>query len=308
MRCPRRVCPRQNPMTQERDEPPTGEPRTEEGVAPPSGSTPKGAAFEKKHVLDTADRRDSDCQSPTLSTDESDAHPADAGRATEWKCPWSSVCEGSSTPNGTGCRAKGPASSGALAWTLERPHERDATGVTKSDLIWMREVPVAVSWFDGLARRSAGKGTNALSRRNFLADAALVGGTATAVLPGTAASAAACPAGQTLCHHVCVNEKTGPKNCGSCGHVCRSKDVCAKGKCEPCAVGTTNCNITCVNLQTDDLNCGVCDAVCPSCRTAVDASVVAAEPGGRCVWTLNVDGATCDDWQLAFTSRPTRKR
>jgi hypothetical protein len=41
--------------------------------------------------------------------------------------------------------------------------------------------------------------------------------------------------------------------------------------------------------------------------TAVDAGVVSVAPGGRYVWTLEVDGATRDDWQLAFTSRPSRR-
>jgi hypothetical protein len=40
--------------------------------------------------------------------------------------------------------------------------------------------------------------------------------------------------------------------------------------------------------------------------TAVDVGVVSVPPGGRYVWTLTVDRATRDDWQLAFTSRPAR--
>ena len=40
----------------------------------------------------------------------------------------------------------------------------------------------------------------------------------------------------------------------------------------------------------------------------VDAGLVSVPPGGRYVWVFTVDGETREDWQLAFTSRPTNPR
>jgi hypothetical protein len=41
----------------------------------------------------------------------------------------------------------------------------------------------------------------------------------------------ACPAGQTLCTGVCVDEQTDVNNCGSCGNVCPMGQVCSAGSC-----------------------------------------------------------------------------
>jgi hypothetical protein len=38
---------------------------------------------------------------------------------------------------------------------------------------------------------------------------------------------------------------------------------------------------------------------------AINLSALALEPGGRYVWRLWIDGASDEDWQVAFTTRPS---
>jgi uncharacterized protein YndB with AHSA1/START domain len=40
-----------------------------------------------------------------------------------------------------------------------------------------------------------------------------------------------CPAGTDACPGGCVDRKRDPNNCGSCGNVCFSNEVCRKGEC-----------------------------------------------------------------------------
>jgi hypothetical protein len=54
-----------------------------------------------------------------------------------------------------------------------------------------------------------------------------------------------------------------PKNCGTCGHVCASTEVCKTGTCTAdCGAGATDCAGACVNLTADPANCGACGHAC----------------------------------------------
>src|SRR5262249_18498296 len=67
-----------------------------------------------------------------------------------------------------------------------------------------------------------------------------------------AATAPACATpGLVSCDCVCVDLRSDPKNCGSCGNVCPAeKSSCCAG--------------TCIDLQDDPTNCGTCGTACGS--------------------------------------------
>jgi len=46
---------------------------------------------------------------------------------------------------------------------------------------------------------------------------------------------APCPAGQSLCSGRCLDVSGDPLNCGGCGAMCSSTDVCSGGLCVPTA-------------------------------------------------------------------------
>lgn len=76
------------------------------------------------------------------------------------------------------------------------------------------------------------------------------------------ACAITCPAPKTECSGACVDTKTDPDNCGSCGTACMSMtEACVQGLC--CPTGQTVCGGMCTDTQTDAKNCGMCGNACP---------------------------------------------
>jgi alpha-tubulin suppressor-like RCC1 family protein len=62
-----------------------------------------------------------------------------------------------------------------------------------------------------------------------------------------------------------VNTLTSATNCGACGTVCGTSQVCSKGACKSsCDIGTTKCGASCVDTKTDQANCGTCGNTCPA--------------------------------------------
>jgi hypothetical protein len=103
--------------------------------------------------------------------------------------------------------------------------------------------------------------------------------------------------GQNLCPTRCTNSMTDPKNCGSCGKLCRNTDAaghqtCVGGTCGCWKDGRIRtflpqgalCNLAkpsatrraCIDLRSDDGNCGGCGKTCSRAlgRSCVD---------GRCI-------------------------
>src|SRR5439155_572377 len=70
-----------------------------------------------------------------------------------------------------------------------------------------------------------------------------------------------CPAGKDVCSGRCVSLDTDRKNCGRCGIVCPTNDVCSSGRCI-CPRENDVCNNVCVNPETDTANCGECGRKC----------------------------------------------
>lgn len=75
----------------------------------------------------------------------------------------------------------------------------------------------------------------------------------------------ACPVGLTLCDQRCTSLSGDPYNCGRCGQVCGSGQICQNGVCIPfCTQPTPDpCNGMCTSLLDDPNNCGSCGFACP---------------------------------------------
>ena len=72
----------------------------------------------------------------------------------------------------------------------------------------------------------------------------------------------------------CVDTKSDPRNCGSCGKACQANEVCMAGSCAAsCGMGTMKCGMSCVNTMTDPTNCGGCGTLCTGGQTC---------SGGKC--------------------------
>jgi hypothetical protein len=101
---------------------------------------------------------------------------------------------------------------------------------------------------------------------------------------------AVCPTAATLCGAVCVNTPTDPANCGSCGRMCASGEMCMSGMCtRTCSPPTTLCAAACVDTQTDPNNCGACNQVC-----SVGVHATPACGGGRCGIVCEANYRDCD--------------
>jgi stigma-specific protein Stig1 len=98
-----------------------------------------------------------------------------------------------------------------------------------------------------------------------------------------------CKRGLRRCHGKCVNTDSDVHNCGACGNLCESGQVCSHGTCKTkCATGLTNCGGSCVDVQTDADNCGGCGNVCAGNATGVNCSA------GTCSYTCASGFADCD--------------
>jgi hypothetical protein len=81
-----------------------------------------------------------------------------------------------------------------------------------------------------------------------------------------------CPQNTQSCGGQCVNIKTDPANCGSCGKACSPGWSCAFGFCKlDCDAGATACNGKCVDTSSDMNNCGGCGNSCFDGGIFIDA-------------------------------------
>jgi hypothetical protein len=76
-----------------------------------------------------------------------------------------------------------------------------------------------------------------------------------------------CSAPYGRCDDRCVETKTDPDNCGTCGKVCpkvtNGTAVCAGSICSvTCGAGFSRCSGACVDTAIDDVNCGGCGTKC----------------------------------------------
>lgn len=89
----------------------------------------------------------------------------------------------------------------------------------------------------------------------------------------------------TECNGACVNTRSDPANCGTCGVPCATGQSCRLGMCSSmmCPAVMQTCAAVMVNTQTDDANCGFCGRVCGTGETC---------SGGNCVSPC---AAVCSD-------------
>jgi len=99
---------------------------------------------------------------------------------------------------------------------------------------------------------------------------------------------------QLICGGTCVSYQTDPSNCGGCGNVCASDEICSDGACI-CPGGQTQCGTGCKDLQTDPSNCGTCGSVCASDESCIDGACL-CDPG------LTQCGMGCTDLQTDETN------
>jgi hypothetical protein len=98
-----------------------------------------------------------------------------------------------------------------------------------------------------------------------------------------------------ICDGACVDEKSDPNNCGSCGHVCQGGQQCFSGTCACPADKSDSCGGECVDEQTDVNNCGACHNVCPNgsgCNAGQCGACAGKICGSACVDTKS-DPAHC---------------
>ena len=61
----------------------------------------------------------------------------------------------------------------------------------------------------------------------------------------------------------CGDTQSDNQNCGACGNVCKTGEVCSQGKCATsCGGGTSLCGSSCVETSIDPSNCGACGTKC----------------------------------------------
>jgi Stigma-specific protein, Stig1 len=101
---------------------------------------------------------------------------------------------------------------------------------------------------------------------------------------------AVCPTATTLCGAVCTLTGSDPANCGSCGRMCASGEVCMSGTCtRTCSAPSTQCATACVDTQTDPAHCGACNQLC-----SVGVHATPACGGGRCGIVCETNFRDCD--------------
>jgi len=90
-----------------------------------------------------------------------------------------------------------------------------------------------------------------------------------------------------------ANLQTDFSNCGSCGHVCPTGQICNAGKCQQgCTPPQQLCpgQPGCYDLTSDEQNCGTCGTVCQAPEGTVIGSPVCNN--GSCDFTCPTDAGT----------------
>jgi hypothetical protein len=125
---------------------------------------------------------------------------------------------------------------------------------------------------------------------------------------GEAGAGSECDDGRVECDGTCRNLQTDEFNCGSCGAVCRSGQICIRGRCDlgaECAPGTALCGGECVDVTNSPIHCGACGVTCADgffCSNgACMPRCLTGQCGGICV-DLGYDPNNCGSCGFACSS------
>ena len=93
-----------------------------------------------------------------------------------------------------------------------------------------------------------------------------------------------CTSPLIACGEACVDLTSDATNCGACGAVCESGEVCSTGACQStCLPGLSSCGQSCVDLSTSIFHCGACDSACQAGQACADGGCIGdaagADPG-----------------------------
>jgi alpha-tubulin suppressor-like RCC1 family protein len=110
------------------------------------------------------------------------------------------------------------------------------------------------------------------------------------------------PGTAKMCGDTCVDVQSDFQNCGDCGNVCPTDQVCSHGTCAVvCGGGSSRCGNNCVDLKSDPNNCGGCNnqcaggQVCSNATCALTCQQPLTNCNGGCVDTVSDNGncGTC---------------
>lgn len=97
----------------------------------------------------------------------------------------------------------------------------------------------------------------------------------------------------------CANPNTDRLNCGGCGNVCPTGNICVDGSCTlVCGGGTSVCSGSCRDFNTDPANCGSCGHACAAGEICNAGTCALSCAGGTSLCSgvcrdLNADPSNC---------------
>jgi hypothetical protein len=121
------------------------------------------------------------------------------------------------------------------------------------------------------------------------------GGDGTTPVTDASGEGGGCTGGKTKCGSTCTSTSTDPKNCGKCGTVCSSAQVCSQGACAAgCSGGETLCGGP-AEAGAPASEAGASEGGAADTGTApvVDSGTAAGDAGAPHCANLNSDPANC---------------
>jgi hypothetical protein len=103
-----------------------------------------------------------------------------------------------------------------------------------------------------------------------------------------------CSSPYISCSGTCIHPALDNENCGKCGIICPTGQVCQNGICTlTCPEGKTTCSGICRDLSSDPANCGSCGTSCVKGQSCKGGTCISSCPQGQTMCTASAfAGAT----------------